>query len=60
MVVCQEDGNIQVVSTVCFHLVTPHEAIVRALIRKTHMQRMATKARFEEMYDLVSGDINIL
>ena len=31
----------------------PHDAVLKALIRRSHAQRMATKDKFRELYDLV-------
>ena len=41
----------------CVSSVNPHEALVRALIRKSHAHRMANKDKFLEMYDLVSRQL---
>ena len=34
----------------------PEDIFIKTLIKKTHKQRMATKTKFRQKYDLVSND----
>ena len=38
----------------------PEDIFIKTLIKKSHKQRMTTKAKFRQKYDLVSNNLNIM